>query len=68
MLDMKTHFEQVPLAAVRKILEQQIERETTTEHDQIIREEALQEDLWEAQEQIMSKTRKSPEVEAWKQS
>jgi hypothetical protein len=33
MLKLKTHFKQVPLDIVRKIVEEQIRRETTTEKD-----------------------------------
>jgi hypothetical protein len=34
MLEPKTHFEQIPLEIVRKIVEGQIRRETAAEQDQ----------------------------------
>jgi hypothetical protein len=41
----KTHYEQVPVETVRKIVEQQIRRESATEQDQGTRKKALVEDL-----------------------
>jgi hypothetical protein len=43
MLKSKTHFEQVPLEIVRKIAEEQIQRETTTEQDQGAKKKTLEE-------------------------
>jgi hypothetical protein len=34
MLEPKTHFEQVPIEIVRKMVEEQIRRETATEQDE----------------------------------
>ena len=53
MLKAKTHFEQVPLETVRKIVEEQIRRETTTEQDQGTMQRTL-EDLFGEQEQSMA--------------
>jgi hypothetical protein len=46
MLEPKTHFEQVSLAIVRKIVEEQIRRETTTKQDQETKKQPLEEDLF----------------------
>jgi hypothetical protein len=53
MFEPTTHFEQVPLEIVRKIVEEQIRRETTTEQDQGTIQRTL-EDLFGAQEQSMA--------------
>jgi hypothetical protein len=45
MLQTKTHFEQVPLEIVRKIIEEQIRRETATEQDRATKK-TLGLDLW----------------------
>jgi len=58
MLKPKTHFEQVPLEIVRKIVEEQIRGETTTEQDQGTMQRTL-EDLFGAQEQSMAPSRAS---------
>jgi hypothetical protein len=50
MLQPKTHFEQVPLEIVRKIVAEQIRRETATQQVQGTKAEALEEDLSGAQE------------------
>ena len=57
MLQPKTHFEQVPMEVVRKIVEEQIRREIETEHDQGIKKKTLEEDLLDAQEQSMKRSR-----------
>ena len=62
MLKPKTHFEQVPLETVRKMVEQQIRRETTTEQDQGTMQRKL-EDLFGAQEQSMATSRAFSQVE-----
>jgi hypothetical protein len=49
MLEPKTHFEQVPLEIVRKILEEQIRREATATQAQGIKKKTLEEELLEAQ-------------------
>ena len=67
MLEPKTHFEQVPLETVRKIVEEQIRRERMTEQDQGTLPRTL-EDLFAAQEQSMVGPRPFSQVEVWKQS
>ena len=57
MLQPKTHFEQVPIEVVRKIVEEQIRREIETEQDQGIKKKTLEEDLLDAQEQSMKRSR-----------
>jgi hypothetical protein len=49
MLERKTHFEQVSLEIVRKILEEQIRREKATEQDQSTEKRTSEEELFEAQ-------------------
>jgi hypothetical protein len=56
MFEPTTHFEQVSLEIVRKILEDQIRRETTTEQDQGTTQRTL-EDLFGAQEQPKVRSR-----------
>jgi hypothetical protein len=68
MLKLKTHFEQVPLEIVRKIVEEQIRRETTTEEDQGTKKKTLEEDLLGAQEQSVATSRTLSQVEVEKQS
>jgi len=62
MLKPKTHFEQVPLEIVRKIVEEQIRRETTTEKDQGTMQRTL-EDPFGAQEQSMVRSHTFSQVE-----
>jgi hypothetical protein len=45
MLEPKTHFEQIPLETVRKIVEEQIQREIAAEQDQGTEEMTLQDFL-----------------------
>lgn len=49
MLEPKTHFEQVSLETVRKIVEEQIRRETTARQAQGTKKKTLEEELLEAQ-------------------
>jgi hypothetical protein len=51
MLQHKTHYEQVPLEIVRRILEEQLRRESTIDPHQEIREKPLEEELVREQEQ-----------------
>lgn len=44
MLEPRTHFEQISLEIVRKIVEEQIRRETAAEQDQGTNRETLDED------------------------
>jgi hypothetical protein len=63
MFQTKTHFEQIPLEIVRKIVEEQIRRETATEQDQRSKKKTLEEDLLGAQEQSMVCARPFSQVE-----
>jgi hypothetical protein len=63
MLEPKTHFEQVSLEVVRKIVEEQIRRDTTTERDQGTKKKTQGEDLLEAQEQSMARPHTFSQVE-----
>jgi transcription initiation factor TFIID subunit TAF12 len=51
MLNTKTHFEQVPLEIVRKVVEEKIQQETAMEQDQEPRGTAIQENPLGTQEQ-----------------
>jgi hypothetical protein len=62
MLKSKTHFEQVPLEIVRKIVEEQILGETAIELERETRRKALEEQLVAAQEQAMTKSRTDSQV------
>jgi hypothetical protein len=57
MLKTKTHFEQVPLETVRKIVEEQILRETATEQNRGTRQQKTLEDLFGAQAQTLATLR-----------
>ena len=57
MLEPKTHFEQVPMEVVRKIVEEQIRREITTEQDQGSKKKTREDDLLKAQEQSIARSR-----------
>jgi hypothetical protein len=59
----KTHFEQVPLEVVRKIVEEQIRLETPAELDRGIRKKTLEEDLAGSQEQSVLHARTFSPVE-----
>jgi len=63
MLKPRTHFEQVPLETVRKIVEEQIRREITTKQDQETRKKMLENDLLAAQEQSTASPRTYSQVE-----
>jgi hypothetical protein len=54
MLEQKTHYEQIPLEIVRKIVEEQILQEITTEQAQETNTLKLEEDLVEAQEGLIA--------------
>jgi hypothetical protein len=54
MLEQKTHYEQVLLEIVRKIVEEQILQEVTTEQAQETNTLKLEEDLVEAQEGLIA--------------
>jgi hypothetical protein len=57
MLEPKTHFRQVPVAVVRKIVEEQIRRKIATDQDRGTKKKTLEDDLLEAQEQSMARSR-----------
>jgi hypothetical protein len=50
MFKIRTHFEQVPLETVKKIVEEQVRRETTTNQDQGAQKKTLEEVQSGAQE------------------
>jgi hypothetical protein len=54
MLEPRTHFDQISLEIVRKIVEEQIRLETATEQDQGTIQRTL-EDLFGAQEQSVAR-------------
>jgi hypothetical protein len=68
MLEPKTHFEQVPIEVVRKIVEEQIRREITTEQDQGTKKITVEEDLLGAAEQSMARSRTFSQVGLKKES
>jgi|HubBroStandDraft_4_1064222.scaffolds.fasta_scaffold244979_2 hypothetical protein len=53
MLEAKTHYEQVPLDIVRKIVEEQILREAAIGQGQGTKNRKLEEDLLDEQEELM---------------
>jgi hypothetical protein len=57
MLIPKTHFEQVSLAIVRKIVEEQIQEESATKQDQEAKKKSLREDYLQWQRQSMGRHR-----------
>jgi hypothetical protein len=58
LLQRKTHYEQVPLEIVRRILEEQLRRESTIDPHQEIREKPLEEELVREQEQSVASSSK----------
>ena len=65
MLRLKTHFEQVPLEIVRKIVEEQIRREIASKQDQGTMQRTL-EDLFGMRKQRMVNRSTLFQVEVWK--
>jgi hypothetical protein len=65
MLKSKTHFEQVPLESVRKIVEEQFTPEVTTKQDRTAtkKKKKLEKDFLAAQEQSSASSRAYPQVE-----
>jgi hypothetical protein len=63
MLKPRTHFEQIPLAAVRKIVEGQAPRALATRLEQATVKKKLKEDPLAAQEQSPANSRASSQVE-----
>jgi len=60
MLIPKTHFEQVSLAIVKKIVEEQIQEETAAKLDEEARKKSLREDYLQWQRQSMGRHRPVP--------
>jgi hypothetical protein len=54
MLQHKTHYEQVPLEIVRRILEEQFRKESRIDPHQESREKPLEEELVRQQQQSMA--------------
>jgi hypothetical protein len=63
MLMSKTHFEQVPLETVRKIIEEQMRREQASEPARGTKQEMQEEVLVETQQQSTTSFRTFPRVE-----
>lgn len=64
MLWLKTHYDQVPIEVVRKIVEQQMLRDPTIEPEQEIRKKTLDEDLLTEQQQTVLGSRAFSERES----
>jgi len=67
MLQLKTHFEQVPLETVRKIVAEQIQREQAAELARETNQNMQKEALVEVPESQMTSLREFPEAEVYKQ-
>jgi hypothetical protein len=67
MLQLKTHFEQVPLETVRKIVAEQIRRKQAAELARETNQNIQEETLVEIQEPSMTSLRAFSEVEVYKQ-
>jgi len=65
MFRQKTHFEQVSLETVRKIVEEQIRKETRTENDQEAQNNAVKEIPSGAEDQSIAWSRALSERENW---
>jgi hypothetical protein len=68
MVKPDTHFEQIPLEMVKKIVEEQMQREIAAERTEGTEEKTLDEDLLRAQEQSRVMSGKISQVEAQEQS
>ena len=55
MLQTKTHFEQVPIEIVRRIVEEQIRREEVVKPNRDSTQEAFELEVWEAPKQPVAK-------------
>jgi hypothetical protein len=64
MLSAKTHFQQVSLEIVRKIVEEQIRRETEAEQAQGAKKLTLEENFLPEQGQSMARSHKCSEEES----
>ncbi len=63
MLRLKTHFEQVPLEVVRKIVEDQVRLEQAAEQARGTKQKAQEEVLLETQQQSTTSFRAFPQLE-----
>jgi hypothetical protein len=63
MLKPRTHFEQVPLEIVKKIVEQEISTETVTERDPEARRQKVEEDLLGTKKKFSASSRGSSQRE-----
>jgi hypothetical protein len=63
MFKTRTHFEQVPLETVRKIVQEQIRRETTPNQDQGTQKKTLEEGQLGAQELLTASSLTFSQVE-----
>ena len=66
MIKPKTHFEQVPLATVKKIVGEEIPPETITEHSPISRKKQSHKDRLATPKQPIASYRRSSEIEVSK--
>jgi hypothetical protein len=64
MLSAKTHFQQVSLEIVRRIVEEQVRRETETEQAQGAKKLTLEENFLPEQGQSMARSHKFSEEES----
>jgi hypothetical protein len=62
MFNLKTYFEQVPLEFVKQIVEEQIQMDGTEESMEGLDDEALKEDLTDAERQSILEPRTLPRV------
>jgi hypothetical protein len=65
MLIQKTHFKQVPLEFVRKLMEQQTRQETAAQRDQATGEDAAKPNPSGAREKAASKSGAPSPLEVW---
>jgi hypothetical protein len=63
MLKQRTHYEQIPLEAVRKIVEEQTAGELTTKHDPVTGKKELEQDVRAVQVQSTASFRRYSKVE-----
>jgi hypothetical protein len=66
MIKPRTHFEQVPLEIVTKLVEEEIPPETITESTPISRRKKSQKDRLATKRQAIASYRRSSEIEASK--
>ena len=57
MLQTKTHFEQIPIEIVRRIVEEQIRREEAVRPNRDSTQKLFESEVWEAPEQPLAKFR-----------